>query len=1013
MKESITGILKKANCVSCVAGLKIECYDIVFTPEEKIDETISDYKGAFIIQLTEEYYKKLHTTKNPEMLFKIFRGTELLQESKETLSFEKSDGQKKMDVTINIKEKPGSINIKSISREVWHKFIPDENINVIQDAIKKTFQNSEEVKIHMLKVENFLKRFSLLDIMLNDSRDFLRGSLFAGSNLISNLEVLITNISGFNNGYNYSFPETISIPENFNIANKDFAEGDYPVPIEPNRNLGRRYPCLFPPENSTDIYSALKRLLLINPIPEVINKPDPYLKNIEYGFLKAIDFLLTRLSPLEFVYIAAQKVQTRNLAPEPFFRDALNSFHEFSFDGNFYNPPPSFFSNEEDIGLPIPGLGSYQLLPNPCKLAGAIETVRALTCFQELERQPKYEITDIFNVTHGVSRKGCHGDTIQIRGNNLGTEGTISFGIGSIATINSWDGNVIEFIVPNIALSNELGICITPDPIIPVCVDTVAACRLPAEHTDLSFIVLENVVINSYYLGGRTVLNNGPDTVNIRFFTAESCDLITLHLNIRNAEHASVTTSNGITIWRSSPMSLVPETIDILLPRVNTQQNSTFNISADNLCGSMFKTIQLNVLGTIFIEGYMPIRVGQTLNLSVRLSCPAPVGGLSLTAYTNYPEILIAPIGIVIPEGESVVNVSYVSPALGACGYADIIIDIPNPEHPYRPATLWALVLGTPIILTLSPPSVQACTLSGIDIIGNCFSPEESGNSVTGVIGSTIANFPITRVASASPRQNARLTVEVPPLSPGIWRIYVHQHGSGDTVTSNGFDLVSNPGAPEIMFFRNVPSSIAPCSTTNIYFNFSVLNVNKVEIVQGDSVVYRQNYTPVCEHPSTGDFTVSITQSQVFKLLAYPIDGGPAIESAPLYISEVDVPRLSSVVYSNDTADGGSNLTLTIWSENFSTGEVRNEGAINSGESKTITLTNCQYYRIAAVCKQWIDSYNLAYGTHESPDDPETRNTNFVQSGIPFDPGNSILGDETISAFYFPTGPGDLSYLGF
>jgi hypothetical protein len=652
---------------------------------------------------------------------------------------------------------------------------------------------------------------------------------------------------------------------------------------------------------------------------------------------------------------------------------------------------PSYGALPSRLPFPMPG-GLIDL----CRLERWNDTAEASRCFRRLREGPRYSISDIVNLTREeagepVGRRGCAGDLIEIRGDNLGDSGTLEFETprGLVVVTEDWRDDRIRFEVPERARSGDLSLCINPG--IPECV-RFGACRLAESDTDHSFEVVQPPEIARFEASGSTVVSVAENTVE-----AEGCTNVQLIFQADEAERVRLLDGSGEPLWDSgegSPRRITNEDAGEASV-VSLSETETYTLEVTNLCDTIRQELTVRVYHALHLTASSArIRSGEDVTLEIRSSCPAPEGGIAITLTSDSPDALPAPSDpTLIPAGSDNVSVTLASAA--PCSEATVRAEAPD----HRTDSDMVLIYGAPVIRDVSPLRVTSCSPFTLSIEGDCFDPELGDLQVHVTDGSERRRLDIRDIRfndAADRGHDAVLEVGGDGLLPGEWRLSVTSFGL--ETEWPGDPLVVAPAAAIIHSFSVSPSLITPCVATTVELTWEVENARQVNLTGDGFGPETRRYPPSCGR-RTDSITTTVTEAQTFQLQAQSIGGGPG-DSASTNVSERSVPQANQVLVRNRTiADtvAPDGHTITVWKFYLATcpggdlavcARAESVGTIEAGENLEVDLEDCTPIALTFVSHQWIDDWNRRHPRLAVPgphDQLTAATSNFWETLTPLD----------------------------
>lgn len=916
-----------------VSGLRVEVWDKDPVQDDFLGNDVTDQNGVFSVEFDAGFFKVLCFDREPDLYFKIFCGKRLLTSTESSVIWNLKQPEKSITLFVNQTDDNDTSSMDQLVDKA-DSFIPSENINAIYEAITKVWPEGKLQQKQLDIVANFDCVAKTIDLLWKDALDSLQGDTFAGNRLLAQLNALVQDTR---------FAQIDSANPDLRVQSISIEAGFIPNPRLPGfPNL-----CLFPPFRLPDFYFAIARIIELVP-----NAPTDLI-DIYFGRVQS---LVEQLAPLEMVYSAAMRVLDGEPGAGSYFAASFGCLNDTRRTGNRQQIAMSFGS------FPPPGFRRPPMIFDLCRAKRAQETANAVGCFSRLQAAPRYEIDDIVNLTKGVSRRGCSDDEIEIQGSNLGRRGRITFGLRIEAVTLSWTDSSIRFTVPAGTRGGDIGICIDSE--ISACTRFPIVCRLPVESTDHSFEVVQAPEIDSFILTGTTIRPMGTDQ-----YEAEACTDITLNAIARYAEQVVIRDGTGTVVWDSGMGE--PRTIDtgeIDTPPVlrELQEDMTLTLEVSNLCGTINRLLELSIYKAIHLTAGARVRAGDSINVTLSISCPSPVGGTFVTFVSSLPGALALPDDlVVIADGETTTTVTLNASA--ACSETEVSASAPD----HRGDSVVILVFDTPVITEIMPLERNACSSFSLDIQGDCFDPELAGNSVYATNGTETRSLSVMNIRfldSTNRGRNAVLEVNGENLLPGNWELFVESHG----LTSARFTapLVIRPVPAVIHNFSNNPLRVTPCVDNSVELHWEVSHAQRVEISSNGRSVVTRYYGPTCTRRSD-TARVTISETTPYRLSAFPIGGGTPVSNSLRVTEEVNVLQAEEVRIWNWTRGRWfPEHTLTIWQQNLTTRERINQGTIQHGEEITIRLAHCNLHRVFAVSHEWVIDYNRSHRTSLNANDP-------------------------------------------
>jgi thioredoxin 1 len=323
----------------------------------------------------------------------------------------------------------------------------------------------------------------------------------------------------------------------------------------------------------------------------------------------------------------------------------------------------------------------------------------------------------------------------------------------------------IGLIIPEGANEGDIWICINPGGS-GACPPTV--CRLAEPDTDRYFEVVWPPLIEEFSA------NDGEDRVEV-----EACTDIRIKVSATSAERAVITERDtGAEVWDwVSPPEGRPRALHIeeSFPVRDLRDSTAYVLEVENLCRTDRRDLEMVIYHAVHLAASAArVAVGGTVDLTIRVSCPAPAGGLRVQLTSSPADALPVPNEVVIPEGEIQSTVTLTAADLSA----EVEIRGEAPDH--RRDSVIILVSDVPVITRVSPLEVDACSSFELEVQGDGFDPEASGNLVDVTDDSQWVPLEVDDIRSTNPDDrvhDAVLEVVAEHLLPGSWYVYVTSYG--------------------------------------------------------------------------------------------------------------------------------------------------------------------------------------------------------------------------------------------
>lgn len=336
------------------------------------------------------------------------------------------------------------------------------------------------------------------------------------------------------------------------------------------------------------------------------------------------------------------------------------------------------------------------------------------------------------------------------------------------------------------------------------------------------------------------------------------------------------------------------------------------------------------------ITGAANVTPAAPAQVSLRIPCPAPPGGLQVTVTTQPAGALIHPPSVLIPEGVTTTQFT-VSAGASLCGMATIVASTPD----HLDGSWTTCVQLPPRIMSFNPPAgLKACDRINLSLVAACVTVPPTlrafaVDAVGGRIALTLSGLAATGTCAAS----RTLGVTARGLPPGTYSLLIENTLGFDTAQQT-FDLVANP-----RIVRS-PSNVtvnAPCGTARLTtLTVTVSGADAVEFTyQGVAQTVMGHGSPdVCgEWHATFSFDFDRDGTVDIVPLFGAVRGAAAMTPVRLATNAAfSVYRLRGPAFQSvsaqltrvETAPGGVPVRTP-------------EGSIGSGQERDFTLTRCVF----------------------------------------------------------------------
>jgi hypothetical protein len=304
-------------------------------------------------------------------------------------------------------------------------------------------------------------------------------------------------------------------------------------------------------------------------------------------------------------------------------------------------------------------------------------------------------------------------------------------------------------------------------------------------------------------------------------------------------------------------------------------------------CGTADKAVTVNrflrvvaqALGPNGILGGPPdtscIEPGSSVTVWVKVSCPAPAGGLPVTI-TSLNPARVAGANATIPEGTHITTAEVI--AGSDCGPAVLTVAVPN----HLPKNVYCTVAGPPVINTAAPTSFKTCDPISVTLDGSC-------------LGETAADIKAWIDVSGQPLPGAvtvlnpetSLRIDLPPLPAGSYPLAV-SHCSQTTYAATPITVVTAPPSIPSPLYADVPAIHQDSNrqeTAVLILQWTVKDATRITLNRGSDQITQRDYPNDCA-PHADSFTDSVhlpTALVTYTLTAFNADGAMAT-SALLFL---------------------------------------------------------------------------------------------------------------------------------
>lgn len=336
------------------------------------------------------------------------------------------------------------------------------------------------------------------------------------------------------------------------------------------------------------------------------------------------------------------------------------------------------------------------------------------------------------------------------------------------------------------------------------------------------------------------------------------------------------------------------------------------------------------------------VQVGQSANITVRSSCPALAGGLTISLTSSSPNRLQVPPSVEIPEGQDTVNVLVVATGTGCL---DVVLTATAPEH--LSALLTIEVFDTPTLNTIAPQTVKACQTFELQLTGTCF---KAGETVVRALKADEA----PRTLDILDISDNAIQCQGNNFPPGSWTVTVRSRG----LESNAQVLDVQAIPVEVVSFDAVLAAVnpdfVPCQGNVVVVAWIVENASRIVIKENGKTFYDEDEFSGCEETSETRYR-TISQQTTYRLEAYPVGGGPPT----IHNVTVGVRGLQSLSLHNNSPHD-----LVVWKiegwyafSNDIPQDLNNKTDLPQGSEIMLTFNDCDKYEVIAINKPMAEDY--------------------------------------------------------
>lgn len=336
------------------------------------------------------------------------------------------------------------------------------------------------------------------------------------------------------------------------------------------------------------------------------------------------------------------------------------------------------------------------------------------------------------------------------------------------------------------------------------------------------------------------------------------------------------------------------------------------------------------------ITGAANVTPGVPVQVSLRIPCPAPPGGLPVTVATQPAGALIHPPSVPIPEGVTTTQFT-VSAGASSCGMATLVASTPD----HLDGSWTTCVQLPPRIVSFTPPAgLKACDRINLSLVAACVTvPPMLRAFAVDAAGGRFALTLSGLAAAGTCAASRTLGVTARGLPPGTYSLLIENTLGSDTAQLP-FDLVANPRIVRSPTSETVSDPCGPGRLTKL--TVTVSGADAVEFTyQGVTQTVLGHGSPdVCgEWHATFSFDFERAGTVDIVPLFGTVRGAAAITPVRLATNAAfSVYRLRGPAFQGvsaqltriETAPGGVPMRTP-------------QGIIGSGQERDFTLTRCVF----------------------------------------------------------------------
>lgn len=106
-KINITGFIFNQKTKKAIANLKVEAWDKDMVVDDLVGSAVTDSNGRFEITFSRKYFSELFLDRKPDLFFKIFKESQLIKSTKESVLWNITGDKDDIEILIDLdKTKP-------------------------------------------------------------------------------------------------------------------------------------------------------------------------------------------------------------------------------------------------------------------------------------------------------------------------------------------------------------------------------------------------------------------------------------------------------------------------------------------------------------------------------------------------------------------------------------------------------------------------------------------------------------------------------------------------------------------------------------------------------------------------------------------------------------------------------------------------------------------------------------------------------------------------------------------